>query len=285
MERQRTDTRCIGHTCAARASRAIKCHCISMCIRVYQSWTWTTRSRSTWPSRTRTRCLNRTYRRSICSADGSTHTESNKLYRKVKHRYHPNLSPRQRPMTKSRHDQAALAASAEARGATHRARHRSPKSWYIYVAMYLSIHLCTYVCIYIYIYMSIHIYLWPSRTSTRCISQPTSQGQRRQSKVIVYLCIYAFINLGLGRHGRGPRGHNERGHAAASGPSPRRRLHVTGVTAASSGTHTRWCRRQASSLALSSAPVAAGQASSLALWRAQQRDVSILEGRYRQGSP
>jgi len=62
----------------------------------------------------------------ICSADGSTHTESNKLYRKVKHRYRPNLSPRQRPTAKSRHDQAALAASAEARGATHRARPRSP---------------------------------------------------------------------------------------------------------------------------------------------------------------
>ena len=61
-------------------------------------------------------------RRSVCSADGSTHTESNKLYRKVKHRYRPNLSPRQRPTAKSRHDQAALAASAEARGATHRAR-------------------------------------------------------------------------------------------------------------------------------------------------------------------
>ena len=42
-----------------------------------------------------------------------------------------------------------------------------------------------------------------------------------------------------------------------------------GMTAASSGAHTRWCREQASSLALSSAPVAAGQASSLALWRAQ----------------
>jgi len=28
----------------------------------------------------------------LCSADGSTHTESNKLYRKVKHRYRPNLS-------------------------------------------------------------------------------------------------------------------------------------------------------------------------------------------------
>jgi len=55
------------------------------------------------------------------SADGSTHTESNKLYRKVKPRYRPNLSPRQRPTAKSRHDQAALAASAEARGTTHRA--------------------------------------------------------------------------------------------------------------------------------------------------------------------
>jgi len=65
-------------------------------------------------------------RRTLCSADGSTHTESNKLYRKVKHRYRPNLSPRQRPTAKSRHDQAALAASAEARGATHRARPRSP---------------------------------------------------------------------------------------------------------------------------------------------------------------
>jgi len=65
-------------------------------------------------------------RRSLCSADGSTHTESNKLYRKVKHRYRPNLSPRQRPTAKARHDQAALAASAEARGATHRARPRSP---------------------------------------------------------------------------------------------------------------------------------------------------------------
>ena len=42
-----------------------------------------------------------------------------------------------------------------------------------------------------------------------------------------------------------------------------------GMTAASSGTHTRWCRKQASSLALSGAPVAAGQASSLALWRAR----------------
>jgi len=34
---------------------------------------------------------------SVCSADGSTHTESNNLYREVKHRYRPNLSPRQRP--------------------------------------------------------------------------------------------------------------------------------------------------------------------------------------------
>jgi len=53
------------------------------------------------------------------------HRGYNKLYRKVKHRYRPNLSPRQRPTAKARHDQAALAASAEARGATHRARPRS----------------------------------------------------------------------------------------------------------------------------------------------------------------
>jgi len=35
--------------------------------------------------------------RSICSADRSTHTESNKLYRTVKHRARPNISSRQRP--------------------------------------------------------------------------------------------------------------------------------------------------------------------------------------------
>jgi len=56
-------------------------------------------------------------------------TQSNKLYRKVKHRYRPNMSPRQRPTAKARHDQAALAASAEARGATHRARPRSPANF------------------------------------------------------------------------------------------------------------------------------------------------------------
>jgi len=33
----------------------------------------------------------------LCSADGSIHTESNKLYRKVKHRARPNLSSRERP--------------------------------------------------------------------------------------------------------------------------------------------------------------------------------------------
>jgi len=76
----------------------------------------------------------------ICSADGSTHTESNKLYRKVKHRYRPNLSPRQRPTAKSRHDQAALAASAEARGATHRARPRSP-SRFRCLLMYLYLYI------------------------------------------------------------------------------------------------------------------------------------------------
>jgi len=64
---------------------------------------------------------------SLCSADGSTHTESNKQYRKVKHRYRPNLSPRQRPTAKARPDQAVLATSAEARGATHRARPRGLK--------------------------------------------------------------------------------------------------------------------------------------------------------------
>jgi len=51
------------------------------------------------------------------------------------------------------------------------------------------------------------------------------------------------------------------------------------VTAASSGTHTRWCRKQASSLALSSAPVVAGRASSLAPWRTLNRMC-----RYRRGA-
>ena len=50
----------------------------------------------------------------LCSADGSTHTESNKLYRKVKHCYRPNIYPRQRPTAKARLEQAALAASAGA---------------------------------------------------------------------------------------------------------------------------------------------------------------------------
>ena len=52
------------------------------------------------------------------------------------HRYRPNLSPRQRPTAKSRHDQAALAASAEARGATHRARPRSPSQ--IHYTLYIT---------------------------------------------------------------------------------------------------------------------------------------------------
>jgi len=34
----------------------------------------------------------------LCTADGSTHTESNELYRRVKHRARPNLSSRQRPL-------------------------------------------------------------------------------------------------------------------------------------------------------------------------------------------
>ena len=44
-----------------------------------------------------TSCAKRGRTAQLCSADGSTHTESNKLYRKVKHRYRPNLSILQRP--------------------------------------------------------------------------------------------------------------------------------------------------------------------------------------------
>jgi len=59
---------------------------------------------------------------------GQPAQRSNKLYRKVTHRYRPNLFPRQRPTAKTRPDQAALTASAEARGTTHRARPRSSSS-------------------------------------------------------------------------------------------------------------------------------------------------------------
>jgi len=51
------------------------------------------------------------------SASGSTHTESCKLYRKVKHRAHPKV--RLQPTAKARPDQAAIATSAAARGTTH----------------------------------------------------------------------------------------------------------------------------------------------------------------------
>jgi len=97
----------------------------------------------------------------ICSADGSTHTESNKLYRRVKHRYRPNLSPRQRPTAKARDDQAALAVSAEARGATHRAR---PRSIYMYRSR------CRQsVCIYVLLFL-LRLFEWfppSSRQSSR----------------------------------------------------------------------------------------------------------------------
>jgi len=45
----------------------------------------------------RRRRLRRRLSHELCSADGSTYTESNKLHRKAKHRARPNLSSRQRP--------------------------------------------------------------------------------------------------------------------------------------------------------------------------------------------
>jgi len=41
-------------------------------------------------------------KKGVCSADGSTHTESNKLYRKVKQRARPKPSSRQRPQSAPR---------------------------------------------------------------------------------------------------------------------------------------------------------------------------------------
>jgi len=52
----------------------------------------------------------------LCSACGSTHTESGKLYRKVKHRSPPKSFLT--PTAKARPDQAALATFAGARGTT-----------------------------------------------------------------------------------------------------------------------------------------------------------------------
>jgi len=66
------------------------------------------------------------------------------------------------------------------------------------------------------------------------------------------------------------------------------RMASQGMTAASSGTHTRWCRKQASSLALSSAP--AMRVRGLA-WRSGAPDMRVRDAtgggprRYRQGSP
>ena len=79
-----------------------------------------------------------------------------------------------------------------------------------------------------------------------------------------------------------------RQHSAGTVLTHRSLLVVTGVTAASSGTHTRWCRKQASSLALSSAPVAAG-VGRLA-WRSGAPSTGCVDTgggprRYRQGSP
>ena len=59
---------------------------------------------------------------SLCSAFGSTHTESGKLYRKVKHRSPPKVLLT--PTVEARLNRAALATTAETRGVAHRARPR-----------------------------------------------------------------------------------------------------------------------------------------------------------------
>jgi len=62
---------------------------------------------------------------SLCWADGSTHTESNK---QTIPQGQTSIPPKSfsTPAAKARPDKAALATSAEERGATHRARPRSP---------------------------------------------------------------------------------------------------------------------------------------------------------------
>ena len=135
----------------------------------------------------------------VCSADGSTHTESNKLYRKVKHRYRPNLSPCQRPTAEARHDQAALAASAEARGATHRARPRSP-SHELPALTALAQHIShshsgidekrpTEKFVYIYIRRTGVAIRWiPGSTTTRCLDL----------YIYMYIYVYMYICIYIG---------------------------------------------------------------------------------------
>ena len=94
----------------------------------------------------------------LCSADGSTHTESNKLYRKVKHRYPPNLSPRQRPTAKARLEQAALAASAGAGSHTpSTASESSHISLYLYIYVHVYLSICLYLSLALYMNIYIHI--------------------------------------------------------------------------------------------------------------------------------
>jgi len=76
----------------------------------------------------------------LCSADGSTHTESNKLYRKVKHRYRPNLSPRDSPL--HTFTRASSTGSTRSTHFTLTQRHRwketDRKVWYMCVCVYRS---------------------------------------------------------------------------------------------------------------------------------------------------
>ena len=91
---------------------------------------------------------------------------------RVNPRYRPHLSPRQRPMAKARLDQAALAASAEARGATHRARPRSPSGLTLNPALAaLAQHIShSHSCIYISISISISLSLYINLSRATCTS-------------------------------------------------------------------------------------------------------------------
>jgi len=84
----------------------------------------------------------------------------------------------------------------------------------------------------------------------------------------IYVCIHIYIHIGLrSQLNRLLRKGEAAIHIYSDGVYTKgTRAHTPsqGMTAASSETHTRRCRNQASSLALSGAPVAAGQASSLA---------------------
>jgi len=180
---------------------------------------------------------------------------------------------------------------------------------YIYACIY--VHM--YICMYNYISLALHMYIYIiyssglTRIARPCPGSLLAQTfQWTLSRIYTYIYIYIHIYWSIvaltsgssrkregetRKKARNRRVFYSRCFAVEVGRSRGLRsirFHVTGVTAASSGTHTRWCRKQASSLALSSAPVAAG-VGRLA-WRSGAPSTGCVDTgggprRYRQGSP